>query len=369
MLARRRASCARDDERVAEREVAGLLAEARRHPTASASAAGADATQGSASTAPRSAPTARRRRTGPGRRPGGRSRRRSRSITRRASASSGMSEVLSAMATTFDGATSPATCSWRSMNGGELAIGNEASGRWSKSCSARPGLWTSTIACGRGAVDERQRDRAVGGVVERSLALDDDPVAALLALLDEPLDRALREVADQPVDGDAPALDHHPGLAGRRRSGARRPAASAARRSSSATDILPIAQSVPTVRITRLPGPWRRPTDVSYRSGRPAVVDDRGRRAPRAASANSGSSPRNVCSPEWMSSPARIASEDRRAPGRGSLPPVGAMPISSPFARGLARERLVERGDDRDVEAAAHHPAIRGRCGRPWSSR
>ena len=48
---------------------------------------------------------------------------------------------------------------------------------------------------------------------------------------------------------------------------ARSPAARAARRSSSATDILPIAQSVPTVRITRLPGPWRRPTAVSIRSG------------------------------------------------------------------------------------------------------
>ena len=46
-----------------------------------------------------------------------------------------------------------------------------------------------------------------------------------------------------------------------------RPAATAARRSSSATDILPTAQSVATVRITRLPGSWRRPTAVSIRSG------------------------------------------------------------------------------------------------------
>ncbi len=47
----------------------------------------------------------------------------------------------------------------------------------------------------------------------------------------------------------------------------RRPASSAARRSSSATDILPIAQSVATVRITCLPGPCGRPTAVSIRSG------------------------------------------------------------------------------------------------------
>ena len=45
----------------------------------------------------------------------------------------------------------------------------------------------------------------------------------------------------------------------------RQPAA--ADRSSRATDILPIAQSVPTVRITLLPGPWWRPTAVSMRSG------------------------------------------------------------------------------------------------------
>ena len=59
-----------------------------------------------------------------------------------------MSEVFTAMATTLDGATSPATFSWRSMNGASGAIGNDASGRWSKSCSARPGLWTRTIAWG-----------------------------------------------------------------------------------------------------------------------------------------------------------------------------------------------------------------------------
>ena len=34
------------------------------------------------------------------------------------------------------------------MNGGSGAIGKRASGRWSKSWSARPGLWTMTIACG-----------------------------------------------------------------------------------------------------------------------------------------------------------------------------------------------------------------------------
>ena len=67
----------------------------------------------------------------------------------------------------------------------------------------------------RRAVDERKRHRRVGRVVERALTLDDHPITAPLALLDEPLDRPLGEVADQPIDRDAPALDHHPGLAGR----------------------------------------------------------------------------------------------------------------------------------------------------------
>ena len=104
-------------------------------------------------------------------------------------------------------------------------------------------------------------------MVERALALDEDPVAEALALLDQPLDGALREVADEPVHRHAPALDHHPGLTGRHERRPISPAAGRARRSSSATDILPIAQSVPTVRMTRLPGPWRRPTAVSMRSG------------------------------------------------------------------------------------------------------
>ena len=56
-------------------------------------------------------------------------------------------------------------------------------------------------------------------MVERTLALDDDPVAEILALLDHPLDGALGEVGDKPVHRDAPALDHHPGLAGRHERG------------------------------------------------------------------------------------------------------------------------------------------------------
>ena len=65
----------------------------------------------------------------------------------------------------------------------------------------------------RRSMDQAERHAAVGRVVERALPLDDHPVAARLAVLDQPLDRALEEVGRHPVHRDPPALDHHPGLA------------------------------------------------------------------------------------------------------------------------------------------------------------
>ena len=123
--------------------------------------------------------------------------------------------MLSATATTFDGATSPATCSCRSMNPGRLGDRERRLGQVVEVVLGEARLVDHDHRLRRRAVDERQRHRRVGRVVERALALDDDPVAEALALLDQPLDRALGEVADQPVDRHAPALDHHPGLAGR----------------------------------------------------------------------------------------------------------------------------------------------------------
>jgi hypothetical protein len=51
-------------------------------------------------------------------------------------------------------------------------------------------------------------------MVQRPLALHDDPVPSPFGLLQHPLDGPLDEVADDAVHGDAPAVDHHPGLAG-----------------------------------------------------------------------------------------------------------------------------------------------------------
>ena len=69
-------------------------------------------------------------------------------MTARASASSVIREVLSATATTFDGATRPATSSWTRMKSGRGLSGKIRSGRWSKSWSVTPGMCTRTIACG-----------------------------------------------------------------------------------------------------------------------------------------------------------------------------------------------------------------------------
>ena len=112
-------------------------------------------------------------------------------------------------------------------------------------------------------------------MVERALALDEDPVAERLALLDQPLDGALGEVADEPVDRDAPALDHHPGLAGRHedarcRPRPGRPGAARARPTSCRS-----RSRVPTVRITRLPGHVAAPDGGLHPLGRAPVVDDR----------------------------------------------------------------------------------------------
>ncbi len=133
------------------------------------------------------------------------------------------------------------------------------------------------------AVDEAQRHRRVGGVVERALALDEDPVAQLLALLHDAFDGALDEVRHDRVDGRAPALDHDARLARGHERGAARRQPRAAWRSSSITDILPTAQSVPTARITRLPGSVAPARGRGPRTGRPSHVVERdaGRRGRR----------------------------------------------------------------------------------------
>ena len=208
-------------------------------------------------------------------------------------------------------------------------------------------------------MDEPERDRAVGGVVDGALALDEDPVAHRLGLLDEPLARAIEEVADDPVDGHAPAVDHHARLAGGHEDAPTARAATAALRSSSATLILPeravrghgqdhlLAGQVTSARADR-PRPARA-AGGSRRSRTPAAA---------AAAANSGSSPSIVWSPERMSRPAPIARRITSRQSCGSLPPVGAMPRSK--AVGSTRQGASPGGPRWGCRSP--RPSRRGRC-------
>ena len=66
-----------------------------------------------------------------------------------------------------------------------------------------------------GAVDQAERHTRVGRVRDRPLAFDEEQLSpTLVPLDDEPLGRAGDEVRDHGVDGDPPARDRDPGLAG-----------------------------------------------------------------------------------------------------------------------------------------------------------
>ena len=228
-----------------------------------------------------------------------------------------------------------------------------------------PGLVDHDHRLRRRAVDERERHRRIGRVIERALALDDHPIAQGLALLDEPFHRALGEVADEPVDGHAPALDHHPGLAGRHED---RGLAGRERRTCA-------ARGRPTS------CRWR---SRSRRSGSPACPGRGGARPPSpsapaaggsrrsrcrgraAAAANSGSSPMNVCRPledveagadrgEDGRPPCRAAACRRSGRSRSAASPAGS---GAPAPR-PASPRSGCRG----------RAGTRSRSGRPGSSR
>ncbi len=199
----------------------------------------------------------------------------------------------------------------------------------------------------RGAVDQPQRDGRVGRVVERPLPLDEDPVATSLALLDERLRCALEEVRDHAVDGDAPALDHHAGLAGRHE---RRPQAGLGRRAPelerhghlSDRAVRPNGQD--HARSRPVPSPDGR----LHPLGRPAVVDDPDARVPR------GSRQLGVVAQERVEAAVDVeAAADRRQdrrPPRCGQPAAGRGDSDQQRGRGLGQgERVIEGGDDRDV--------------------
>ena len=208
----------------------------------------------------------------------------------------------------------------------------------------------------RRAVQQPQRDARVGGMVDRALALDpqDGAGAAALARPPAPAARWRRRRSPRP-----PRRPRCPSRRWRCRSGrwARRRwpgrAAAPPRSSSRQTVILPSAQSVPTVSDhVRVDGQvarrWARParagarrrsrisTPVRSRPRRPARGRRRGSRAGRSRRPARPRSHRRIA--------ARQAS--------GSLPPAGAMPISSTSARSASAS----------VERATTGTSSRGRA-------
>ena len=101
------------------------------------------------------------------------------------------------------------------MNGAQLGDREGRFGQVVEVVLPEPRLVDEHHRVRRRAVDQPHRDGAVRRVVDGALAFDEHPVAARFALLDQPFDGPIREVADDPVYRHAPALDHHPGLAGR----------------------------------------------------------------------------------------------------------------------------------------------------------
>ena len=124
-------------------------------------------------------PEPARRRSGPGRRPAARSRRRSRRYSARASSSSGIERRVERDRDDLRRRDEPGDPLVEvDERPGRSAIGNDALGQVVEVVLGQAGLVDQDHRLRRRAVDQRQRHRRVGRVVERALALDDDPVAA-----------------------------------------------------------------------------------------------------------------------------------------------------------------------------------------------
>ena len=208
---------------------------------------------------------------------------------------------------------------------------------------------------------------------QRALALDEQHLAAALDTLDdESLGGAGDEVGDDRVDGDPPACDRDPRLAGRDELAADAAAAAPRGRARATTVIFPIAQSEPTVRIVVAPCVRFSPVGTlrpagGLRRSRSSTPCSRGERD------SSGSSETNSCRPLSTSSPAAMQSFEQVAPRRREAPALRRdADERGRRRRAAARRRRVattgkpstvsrrsRRVEDRDdvVGPVAHHAA------------
>ncbi len=251
------------------------------------------------------------------------------------------------------------------MNPGSDAIGNVTSGRWSKSCSVVPGLWTRIIPCGVAPWMSASVTAEYAGWSSDPWpsTRTQSPIASACSTSHSTVPWA-KSLMSRSTATPQPSIIIPVWPVGTNDARCRpRPAAAA--RNSRATDILPIAQSRPDGQHHPLAGAVAATDRGLHPLRRAPVVDDRASRGRRRPRRTPGSSPRNVWSPDRTSRPAAIAARIVARHVAGSLPPVGAMPISSASGRGGQGQRLVQRRHDRDVVARA---GTRPRSGRPRSN-
>ena len=269
-------------------------------------------------------------------------------MTARASSSDGYSDVLSATATTFDGAIEPGDPLVELDERQQRGDRERRFGQVGEVVLGQPRLVDEDHRVRRRTMDQGHRHGAVGRMVDRALALDDHPVAPALALLDEPLHRTVAEVADDPVHRHAPALDHHPGLAGRdhdRRSAVAPRGRDQLEGDRHLADRAVGADGQDHALARQVPAPDRglHPIRRSSIVDEPDTGRGGGRREPRVVA-------QELVQPGVDVQPGRDRIQDDRAPGGREAPTGRGDPDQQAIGPDRAAKGLVERRDERDVE-------------------
>ena len=207
------------------------------------------------------------------------------------------------------------------------------------------------------AVQQPERDAGVRRVPERALALDEQQRRARGALLDEPRGRAGDEVGDHVVDGDAPAGDRDPGLAGgheRRVQPARARGGVELERDGHLADRAVGADGVHDAHVGAVGA-------GHAQAGRRGAQVAQPHAGVAAAAASSGSSASTVCRPASTSMPGADRLEQRRAP-LGGQRAAERRHADHEHVR-AERHGLGDGGHDRDRPARVRHDVVRRPAG------
>ena len=202
------------------------------------------------------------------------------------------------------------------------------------------------------AVDQAERHPGVGGMRDRALTLDEEQLSPALVTLDEePLGRTRDEVRDDGVDGDSPACDRDPGLAGgdeARFEPARLRGPVELERDGHLSDRA--VASRPSARFASPARGWRR----SGRSGRPA--GDGGRAARRRGGSRGRSAPRRRRETRAGRSRRSVRARSRLAGAHARPAGSGHQRWRRRRARSPARRRARPRSNRRSGRRPASPP-------------